>query len=479
MIDPGQWMHMHMQANTHNHPSPTDFDTYLPWACNQMAVEMRIVVTRTAMSEYVSVVASDRTKIKKPKKAKKRSPSEDGSSQSSSGNYNIPSLVSGADDIVNIHAIYDQFMNLVQIKFLKNKYIPREVIKIITLLVPMYKYLTSITIDCGLRVGTIYDISQLLPVSKVTELCLDNTDVVEANYYILLNEPILKHLSLAKCNLNDEVIRLIAERIVYPCPASKSLTVLNLSTNEITDVGAKYLAEALRSNRRLAYLNLSDNQITDLGAGYIFDILIEFPLTSQETFDKKSRLMIYLKEKKDLFLITINDLRVMDSEKKSTKKGKAVKSQASTTIKRKQSTPFRDKSSTHADAGMSLNERAEAIVQELMGPLFDPFDRNNTVMRDNELCCCGNNTLCYLNIAFNDLTIASVVKLRDVLVAQKEMNRNPKGLVNVRLEGNYLPTWCAEMQDIDAMLEANLSTFKRTSIVKKKTARSTPSKSSS
>ncbi|KAJ8711839.1 hypothetical protein PYW08_008793 [Mythimna loreyi] len=74
-------------------------------------------------------------------------------------------------------------------------------------------------------------------------------------------------------------------------PAEPTLLVLNLSSNHITDVGAKHLAEALRNNRHLRYLNISDNHVGDDGAKFIFEVLAEFPLNNNEIQDKKRILM--------------------------------------------------------------------------------------------------------------------------------------------------------------------------------------------
>ncbi|XP_047035062.1 leucine-rich repeat-containing protein 71-like [Helicoverpa zea] len=467
-MDQGEWAR----------PDPTDFDNFVPWACNQLSVESNVVVTRVAMSEYVSVVVSDRPE--KSKKARKsKTPSPIGSNHSSEYAMGTSIDDNVGDKPIRIHTVYDQSMHLVHIKFLKNESIPQEVIKIIALVIPMHKHLISITIDSGLRVHTIYEIAKILPTSTITEMCLDFTDVPEANYHLLLNHNSLKLLSLAKCNLNDDVVQTIAEKLVLPSPAAKSLTILNLATNFITDLGAKYLAKALRSNRRLGYLNISDNLITDKGAGYIFDILVEFPLTGQEYVDKKARYAVYLKEKLDLVYTTIKDIKIMEREKKVAKR-RGVRSAISSTTKRKTG---KDTSKADMTAKSRLNlehavrDKADEIVEEMVGPYRDPFDRNNTITRDGVVYCFGNNSLCYLNIAYNNLSLMSVEKLRDVLVTQTLWNRSPRGLINVRIDGNYLPSWCPLLEEIDEILESQLPTVRKQSVPnKKKSARSAVSR---
>uniref|UniRef100_A0A2A4JGK8 Leucine-rich repeat-containing protein 71 n=1 Tax=Heliothis virescens TaxID=7102 RepID=A0A2A4JGK8_HELVI len=455
-------------------PCPTDFENFVPWACNQMSVESEVVVTRAVMSKYVSVRTKRKGKRPKPP------PPEDISSDisdDSSEQFNLATAFGVVafhteGDIIHIQTFYDENMHLVRIKFTKNKTIPRQVLKIIALIIPLHKHLTSIAVDSGLCMGTIYEISKILPGSTITELCLDYTNVPQANYHILLNQNTLKHLSLAKCNLNDDVVKTIAKKIVEPSPAAKSLTVLNLSTNFITDLGAKHLAEALRSNRRLSYLNISDNMITDKGAGYIFDTLVEFPLTNQEYMDKKARYSVYLKEKWDLIFRTIKDIKIMDFEKKVAKR-KGIKSTSATKRKRAKLISNADtvvRSRLHMD--VALRDKAGALVEEMMGTFSDTFDRSNTVTRDGIIYCLGNNTLCYLNIAYNNLTFFSLEKLCSILETQKLWRRQPRGLINVRIDGNYLPAHCSQLGDIDDILESHLSCIKKLSDHKTRTSRS-------
>ncbi|GAM17556.1 hypothetical protein SAMD00019534_007310 [Acytostelium subglobosum LB1] len=58
-------------------------------------------------------------------------------------------------------------------------------------------------------------------------------------------------------NIGDQEASALANMLLK----NKSLTLLNLSINEITDTGAKAIAYALKSNRTLKYLSLSNNFI--------------------------------------------------------------------------------------------------------------------------------------------------------------------------------------------------------------------------
>jgi Ran GTPase-activating protein (RanGAP) involved in mRNA processing and transport len=52
-----------------------------------------------------------------------------------------------------------------------------------------------------------------------------------------------------------------------------SLIKLDLSQNDITDEGARYLAQMLKTNRILTKLSLSNNKISDNGVKFLADAL--------------------------------------------------------------------------------------------------------------------------------------------------------------------------------------------------------------
>ncbi|XP_078358279.1 uncharacterized protein LOC144643036 [Oculina patagonica] len=69
-------------------------------------------------------------------------------------------------------------------------------------------------------------------------------------------------LNLSKNNIGD----IGATGLTEALQKNTSLTLLNLSKNNIGDVGATGLAEALKDNTSLTFLDLSDNNIGDVGA---------------------------------------------------------------------------------------------------------------------------------------------------------------------------------------------------------------------
>jgi hypothetical protein len=362
---------------------------------------------------------------------------------------------------IQVMAIYDSLDHLVQLKFLNNKWLPRTILSILNLIIQYHEYLTTIVINKGLDEHTLYDISKFLPLSHITDICLDNTYLKEANYYLLFEKKsLLRHLSLSRCSITDVVVESIAAALSYPLPGSIALSVLNLSSNRITDVGAKYLAEALRSNRHLSYLNLSDNNLTDCGGENILSSLQKFPLTFAELLASRSRHMYYLKEKNELAMKIMKNLRAGDFDKRNMKRRAAVKpvpppkkKGLERELSAKSAIP-ENRSLVNIDN--ALIEKAANMAENTLGEFRDPFDKDCTYVEDGIVYSEGNNTLCYLNLAYNNLTYMTLRKLLDVMTYQREISKRSKGLINVSIEGNCMPIACKELSEIESLIQMNL-----------------------
>ncbi|XP_035458665.2 leucine-rich repeat-containing protein 71-like [Spodoptera frugiperda] len=441
-------------------PTPADFDAYLPWACMQLMMEYNIIITRSYRNPYQPSKEKGKTKSS----IKSKMPTETESNESLPPEILLPDDELNAmtnENNVYIETVYDENNKLFRIKFNKNNTfkIPREIFKVIGLIVHFHTSLSSIVINSGLHAAAIYEISKILPKSNITEICLDYSYVSEANYYILLKYENLKHLSLSKCSINDDCLKLITAELSRINPTLK-LCALNLATNRITDVGAKYLAEMLRYNRNIGYLNLADNMIGDEGAISILNTLKEFPLTPEEAFERRSRLMVRIKEKSSLLQKTLNNMQAEDMTDKKMSKRKSVKPPLANAVKRK----LDSDTAMSKSMEMILYERAEIIVDHIMGPLHDPFSPINVDLRGPTVYCLGNNSLSYLNIAYNNLSQLSIKILCDVLKRQKILGRRPRGLINVVIEGNYLSDNITELKYIDDSIGAILSAYRKLSI---------------
>lgn len=229
---------------------------------------------------------------------------------------------------VVINARYDKTNRLTELVMNKTDIRTRQIMQVIALLAPHFSMLSKIVIQsCRINAFVLNDLSKMLPLTTITEICMDESPFPEANYAILLDvDSVLKHLSLARCLINDLVCEQIAARLHYNKLAGKQLLTLNLSSNHISDEGAKFLADALRTNRRLRYLNLANNRITDIGFGHILDTLIEFPLTRNDIVQKNKCYFEYLKKRLALCMeqLQLADLKSITDSVSSPRSSRSI-----------------------------------------------------------------------------------------------------------------------------------------------------------
>lgn len=371
------------------------------------------------------------------------------------------------DDAIALAAVYDAAGHLVELRFQRAPAVPRVLLKILAMCVPFHPLLGRLAVRWGPLAGdALYEIAKFLPLSHITEICLDDSPVPECNYYLLLEEPSnLRSLSLARCSLDDRALELLAARLHHPLPAARSLRTLTLAANRIADAGAAALADALRSNRTLQYLNLSGNRITDEGAGRLLGSLEEFSLTHDEIVATRRRRLEYLKLRDELAKKSYAEL--VAGERAQDEGGRQTARRRQTTAGRgRKASVDRERRGLSLVAGARtgpghagpLALRAQAIAEELAGAYSDPFAAEETVSRDGHVYSLGNATLCALNLAYNELSYASVLRLRAVLRAQAAQERGAgAGLMRVLLEGNALPGACRALGDVEKLLEHALA----------------------
>ena len=342
-------------------------------------------------------------------------------------------------DKLLITAVYDSSNELVEILMAKFPFapIPRVLMQLIALRVPFHTNLTKFTIkQCRIDMFTIYELNKILAISNITDICLDHSPLKEANYDILLSDASsLRCLSLARCNINDDVCVRIASRLHHLESAEPTLLVLDLSSNQITDVGMKHLGTALKTNRHLRYLNLSNNQIGDDGATYLFAALQEFTLNIDEVEDKNRCYKQYLKNKEALYRKFLFNLVISAKKFKRRSASLRVRSKGKTSMK-------------NADEYLSMKARAMAL--QTAGLFEHPFGPSMVKAKGGQSLCIGNLTLCYLNLRYNNLTYLSVKRLAVVVRHQKFYRKEELcGLQNVLLEGNYVPENAEEYKTIN------------------------------
>ncbi|KAI5637574.1 leucine-rich repeat-containing protein 71-like [Phthorimaea operculella] len=446
---------------------PNDFDAFLPWAAKKLQLTYHIVVKRRAQdpppqdqsqrSRFISrkSIFGIKSAFKVEPDARKISDRTVDIEKDAKQDAKSITSVDVNVETISIISCYDKNNDLVHILFDKQKYVHKSLLTLIKLIAEFYPNLRRITINEGINENGIYGLSNLLRVSTIREVFLDDTNVKYANYDILLEEPNnLQVLSLARCRLEDDAVKNIADKLYYPKPASQKLIMLNLSSNFLTNNSAKYLAAALRTNRKLAYLNLANNKISDDGGIAILNVLTSFPLTSEELTVYRHRYMEYLKKKIDFVK------SYMDSHRDSTSAGGGGRSHRG----RKAHAPKKLKdisasTTINATIESALREKAELLALKHLGIFNDPI-ADSTIVDDCRHCN-GNTSLVYLSFSYNNLTYIFLKAALKVIQYQQSLNRT-KGLKTVKLEGNLLPRSCPEFAQLGMLLERGL----RASIVK-------------
>ncbi|KAG6458605.1 leucine-rich repeat-containing protein 71-like isoform X2 [Manduca sexta] len=366
------------------------------------------------------------------------------------------------EEMIPIDTLYNNMNQIVEIGIHKVKHVHRIVIQLICLIAPYFQQLAKISITkSNVDVYTIHELSKMLPLSYVTEVCLDQTHLAEANYAILLNTSHLRTLSLSRCLINDEVSKLLASKLHYMASAETGLIALNLSSNHITDLGAKYFADALRTNRHLRYLNLADNRIGDEGAYHILDILMEFPLTYEEIVKKRRRYLEYLKMRRALFYKAYHewDCKSVD-ESQASKKSMPKKRRISATSLKNKAITKKDKPTKQSFTDEYAFCKADMLSGEMIGPFLDPFGPKFSKIKDNYTYCTGNMCLSYLNLAYNNLTYQTLKKLHNVVLYQSVNKKmGMQGLIKIVIDGNFMPATSPEIRMINELISKNISAF--------------------
>ncbi|KAL6434360.1 hypothetical protein ACFW04_006050 [Cataglyphis niger] len=106
--------------------------------------------------------------------------------------------------------------------------------------------------NCQINAYGILQIAQMLTEFEcLTDLNLDNNPNVQENFFLLCTPSRnLHYLSLKMCKLSDKGLQKIADELKYRDPPNDpKLIALNVADNDITDIGAGYIAAMLRTNR--------------------------------------------------------------------------------------------------------------------------------------------------------------------------------------------------------------------------------------
>jgi hypothetical protein len=101
-------------------------------------------------------------------------------------------------------------------------------------------------------------------------------DCLSIGYFLASIAKSHKGIFSVDCSLSDTGIKILMQSLCTSLDPHSELTGfldMNIFHNEITEEGASYIAEALRTTRTLRKLNLSGNPIGDKGLQYIAEAL--------------------------------------------------------------------------------------------------------------------------------------------------------------------------------------------------------------
>ncbi|KAE8588291.1 hypothetical protein XENTR_v10022450 [Xenopus tropicalis] len=147
--------------------------------------------------------------------------------------------------------------------------------------------------NVALTESTFSQFLEILPhCPNIKTVVLEGNPLPEQSYYKLISDHLpLVRISLRNNMITDDGAKLISQALQSLKTNNKNLATLNLSFNHISDLGAGYLAEALRMDRSLLCLDLSHNQIGDQGTLALAEVLGPFPLTHKEIVERRRLLM--------------------------------------------------------------------------------------------------------------------------------------------------------------------------------------------
>lgn len=180
------------------------------------------------------------------------------------------------------------------------------------------------------------------------------------SHHLLHRSTNLKVYSVQLCKLGPSVCQLFYNELHIPDKYTRNLVSLNLGCNHLGDVGCAWIAQILRTNRALQALNISENGISETGLLGLLEVFSCFKLHLHETFQKRK----------------LRFKQLMQTHFPSSK-----------------TEAFKSSSVSPDKFGFISHDPVNAANQ-----FNHPFITDSLV-KDGQLFCSGNNSLTYLNIA--------------------------------------------------------------------------------
>ncbi|XP_056402224.1 leucine-rich repeat-containing protein 71 isoform X2 [Hyla sarda] len=330
---------------------------------------------------------------------------------------------------------------------------------------------------------------------SVKVISLEGNPLPDQSYYKLISDDLgLVHISLRNNQIIDEGARLISQILQSLKMTNKNLATLVLSYNHITDLGAAYIAEALRFNRSLLSLNLSSNQIRDQGALALAEVLGRFALTHTETVERRRLLLekeaqeqprsserplshhsssaMDKAEKSQVQKAksSISKKKEKDPQKKEDKSVSSMVTGTSTVATQpgltkkedpkasKKQTSNSDQKNTRGKAVKSATKRAALPEQEVeqtedINPLLEQAE-----FKDGKVYLSGNKVLISLNLSRNKITEKGLKSFLAAVETQVQETkpasavRTQTGLLRLSLGRNKFPAECSTFTQIQEIM---------------------------
>ncbi|XP_022913564.2 leucine-rich repeat-containing protein 71-like [Onthophagus taurus] len=263
---------------------------------------------------------------------------------------------------------------------------------------------------CQLTLPQVKAIKFLLVANpNIIDVSLDGNYIPKHPQYILGKGTNIRHLSLRFCKLTDKGVFRFKRPL--QSPYERTILTLNLSSNLITDVGAKHLADELRTNRTLMYLNLSDNLITDVGLIHLMKTLRKFPLNHEEIVLRRQKNLHRLQLKEEI-RYDITKSRKSDSNLSSVSliKSDTSSKRSCSSARMRVATTSSQRRRSSADSHKSL----ESLILSKLPKDPYPFVYECST-EDKNIYCSGNSRLQCLNLSFNKITDDGLDFVKDTL----------------------------------------------------------------
>ncbi|XP_075248491.1 leucine-rich repeat-containing protein 71-like isoform X2 [Convolutriloba macropyga] len=196
--------------------------------------------------------------------------------------------------VVQVDADPNDKKAIVKEIFVRNWKVDDTMMTIFKQALPAVEKLTFLTLyNVGLTDSTLEVLGSLVQeCANLKTLNVEGSPVYGEEWHRLIMGENNKvwNLSLRNNRITDLGAKYLGYALGTPRDQNQTLVKLNLAFNSITGQGVQHLTDGLRMNRCLLVLDLSSNQIGDEGARSLADVMSTFKLTHEEVVERRIRM---------------------------------------------------------------------------------------------------------------------------------------------------------------------------------------------